>query len=538
MAEAPTVGAGAGAGAESPLTPARHVSKTAPPPEYQPRYIVVRNLQVQAIDKDGAPTKTRTRNDVLAPLLKPLLDADTPAALDAGAIESVQRMQSTGVYDLVSFSDARVVQQPGMPGGGGSRESPAVVDTTILVKERNFASTIGGDIGRAPDNRPEARARFSMQVHNQMGLAETIEGSMHRNQHGSDVYSASTSFPTLFGTMRSLKLEAFSDQVNFMARSAFIQQDRGLRATLGQWRSPHTFSYTGQWRDLLPSLRAAGGLDSGASNEVLRQTAPSFKSALSWNFAKDKRHCFGGPVSGGSASTTVEWAGAGGDVKHLRATASGQYNWSWMRTLQEDEASAGRSPSGGKGWLADWKSSGVTLSVASSVGTLLPYGQSKLGGPPVSSVLDRFFLGGTHSLRGFAHAGVGPRAPITRSSTVGSDGQARGDGAGSEFGDALGGDAMWTASARLLLPPPLPWKLLTNIGARSQIFAVAGNVLTSAKTSPAAALTGARATVGVGFCLPIPLPGAGAANIEINYPIWRRAASQDVTVSVGLGVSF
>lgn len=67
--------------------------------------------------------------------------------------------------------------------------------------------------------------------------------------------------------MRNLKLETFSDSVNFMARSAYVQQDRGFKATLGEQDSPHTFSYLAQWRDLLPSLHAPGSIESTASKE-------------------------------------------------------------------------------------------------------------------------------------------------------------------------------------------------------------------------------------------------------------------------------
>ena len=62
--------------------------------------------------------------------------------------------------------------------------------------------------------------------------------------------------------------------------------------------------------------------------------------------------------------------------------------------------------------------------------------------PPGVRTIDRFFLGGPTSLRGFQERGVGPRAPIRAVSGA------------SPYGDALGGDVSALASVALQLPLP------------------------------------------------------------------------------------
>ena len=56
--------------------------------------------------------------------------------------------------------------------------------------------------------------------------------------------------------------------------------------------------------------------------------------------------------------------------------------------------------------------------------------------------------------------------------------------------------------------------------------------------APSALAAGMRSLAGIGYVLPIPIATSGAACIEVNVPLWRRAAPQDVVVGIGIGVSF
>ncbi len=76
------------------------------------------------------------------------------------------------------------------------------------------------------------------------------------------------------------------------------------------------------------SLRQLGRVMGDASIAVRKMAAsPSVKSALSWTYVRDTRDSPVLPSRGGKLRTVVEYAGLGGDAKHVKA---------------ELEASAGR----------------------------------------------------------------------------------------------------------------------------------------------------------------------------------------------------
>lgn len=107
--------------------------------------------------------------------------------------------------------------------------------------------------------------------------------------------------------------------------------------------------------------------------------------------------------------------------------------------------------------VAGWLSPGVTLALDGGVSGMLPWA-GDVGRPGGSRVIDRLFL---HTkLRGFD--AVGPRAAPVPGGTL--------------AGDVLGGDVMAHASARLLLPPPLPSVRLANAGLRTQLWATAATL--------------------------------------------------------------
>jgi hypothetical protein len=106
---------------------------------------------------------------------------------------------------------------------------------------------------------------------------------------------------------------------------------------------------------------------------------------------------------------------------------------------------------------------------------------------------------------------------------------------GTRHGDVLGGDAMGFASARLLLPPPLPSVRLANAGVRMQVWANVGALLSGAQAGAAVrsvaegrgwggAGVAPSASAGVGLVLPL-MPGAG---LEANYTLAHSGPGADV----------
>lgn len=191
--------------------------------------------------------------------------------------------------------------------------------------------------------------------------------------------------------------------------------------------------------------------------------------------------------------------------------------------------------------IAGWLSPGVTLNVDLSFGALVPFGADAVRRTG-SRIVDRFFLFGSR-FRGFDS--VGPRAAPVE--------------AGTFSGDALGGDYMAAACARILLPPPLPSVRLANAGLRTQLWASAGSLVAAKDVNglgdfisrgSASAGVGVVSTSTIALCkynttahghsrscspfsrFPVPvqyLPIVNGASLEANYTLWHKANSCDLT---------
>jgi outer membrane protein assembly factor BamA len=128
--------------------------------------------------------------------------------------------------------------------------------------------------------------------------------------------------------------------------------------------------------------------------------------------------------------------------------------------------------------VAGWLSPGVTAHFDLSLGLLVPFGASAAR-PYGTRIVDRFFMHGAR-FRGFDS--IGPKSdPV--------------DG-GNALGDVLGGDALAAATARLLLPPPLPSVRLANAGLRTQAFVSVGAL---GPADPSSLLGKVSASAGVGL---------------------------------------
>ena len=151
---------------------------------------------------------------------------------------------------------------------------------------------------------------------------------------------------------------------------------------------------------------------------------------------------------------------------------------------------------------AAWAAPGVTLAVDVAGGALLPLPSPSSPGGRAGvehpSILDRLFLDGNR-MRGFD--GVGPRAaPVP---------------AGTLHGDALGGEVLLHASARILLPPPLPSVRAANAGLRTQLWATAASLRPSTQATDLFARPAVAAGVGV------VMPLASGIGLEANYSLFH-----------------
>ena len=249
----------------------------------------------------------------------------------------------------------------------------------------------------------------------------------------------------------------------------------------------HSVSALFALRQPVPVLRPDANFSSAVSANIAAQCSASTKHSLVYAFAKSQlKPSAAAPASGYATTVRAELAGLGGDVRFGKVSVSGTLAASLGRFAPDTGfalpaaagdrltvASGALSPSPGTGvlrwWtggglfplvtdgpilstLAGWLSPGVTAVVDISAGCLIPTDSKGR----TSFFPDRFHAQSLR-LRGFSS--IGDRGEVVER--------------GLPTGDALGGDFAAVASARLVLPPPIPSVMFSNSGARSYAFASA-----------------------------------------------------------------
>lgn len=211
-------------------------------------------------------------------------------------------------------------------------------------------------------------------------------------------------------------------------------------ATLGVDHPAGRLSVVTDWRHMLH-------VDDKASPLIRSDAGHSWKTSLRHVLHLDGRDSPRIPTAGSSITLSTETTLPLGDVR-----------------LSKAELIAQRHTSLG--------SSGVAVSLVGRAGALWA--------PSRANVIDRFFLGGANSLRGFEVRGVGPR----------------------DADDAVGGDVYYAGCAMASIPLP-PTSVLSQLfNARLHIFATAGDLMDGARAGELArsvkniAVPQANATVG------------------------------------------
>ena len=169
----------------------------------------------------------------------------------------------------------------------------------------------------------------------------------------------------------------------------------------------------------------------------------------------------------------------------------------------------------------------LTFGATARLGVLVPLGPKNSPNPPRSHLVDRFVLGGPHSLWGFRTHGAGPREQ--RHTATGLPGP-------TTPYDSLGGEIL--GAAALSVSTPLPGKLAVH-GVRAQAFAAAGTLqqvrdLSAAPSLSEALGAGMRACVGVGLVAPTQF---GRAEINLTHVLRKRPTDLVQRHGVQIGVS-
>jgi outer membrane protein insertion porin family len=181
----------------------------------------------------------------------------------------------------------------------------------------------------------------------------------------------------------------------------------GLRAGFNiQENLRQVWRYTLQQQDI-------SDVDNDASALVKDDEGTKTESSISETLTYDVRDSRFDPREGYSISSTIKLAGFGGNVQNLRSTLGGGY----YVPVTED----------------------LTLALRGEVGGVVGLDQD-------TRVSDRFFKGGTNSIRGFEFGGVGPRD--------------------TDSDDAVGGKTFYNGTAELAFPIGLP----TEFKVRGRIF--------------------------------------------------------------------
>ncbi|KAK4526811.1 hypothetical protein GAYE_SCF28MG4728 [Galdieria yellowstonensis] len=194
------------------------------------------------------------------------------------------------------------------------------------------------------------------------------------------------------------------------------ETSRGLVASLGFPETWGIFSYEGAWREIRVT-------EPSASSTIREEAGLSFKSSIKHSYEIDSRDNVQAPIQGNLFSVHSELAGLGGNVRYLRQQLETQLHI----PIADTEASWG---------------------IACRLGYLYtPKSYS-------STVLDRFYLGGPNSFRGFQTRGVGPW----------------------EKEDPLGGELFYTIFSSLSIPLGVKGVLGNLFQPRAHIFATVGDI--------------------------------------------------------------
>ncbi|KAJ1948443.1 hypothetical protein FBU59_001593 [Linderina macrospora] len=260
----------------------------------------------------------------------------------------------------------------------------------------------------------EGTANVIARLNNMWGGGESLEANYARGTKTLGAFQGLLSVPVNADPLRKVEVMVHQatldhrpytgcDEVRRSASLAYkVSRDRGL----------HELVYTAAWRELT-------NLGVSASPSLRSEAGHTLKSSIAYTFTSDSRNSPTVPTAGNLVKASVELAGLGGDVQ-------------FVKTLAEVQANQAIGSGEGEKW-----------SVTSSAQAGLLWGLA--GRTPMA---DRFFVGGSTSVRGFEHRGIGPR----------------------DHADALGGDVFYAAGVSLLTPLPF----VETSALRGHVFANAG----------------------------------------------------------------
>lgn len=376
--------------------------------------LIATRLAVYSLSIRGAK---RTRQEFLEKLISPIVSTGgTFGGVIEDVHDAVERIRATGVF---SGADAFLESGPNK-----------TTNVVMSVTEKAPYQIRTGTFMRSSGER-DASVEASVVWRNVLGRADTLSGST-AYWGGFTQPNASEKIAHAHGTVpsNSLALHYTAPFVHGLRNSAFARveqlsrlhgesnfRERTREAICGIHTPLGNFSGRTAWREV-------SDVDEKASVLVREQAGHSWKGSLHHEIGVDLRDDSRMPTSGYSALLQTEMAGLfGGDARFRKVEAEAQLH----------------VPVG---------SSGLSVALSGRVGGIVAPDSGTV------SILDRFFVGGPNSLRGFDHRGIGPR----------------------ESGSALGSSAFYSIGMFISAPTPESSLLHQLFRARIHGFAVAGDM--------------------------------------------------------------
>ena len=316
-----------------------------------------------------------------------------------------------------------------------------MADVILTVEEK---SNYGLSTGAFVEGSSEVSGDVTGRVRNLLGYAEEFELFFSLGNMKTGKYSLSWKDGRFLGTKSQLQAQLFRTSQSFQQSSSFSENRTGFAADWVSADAVHNFGYELAFREIF-----CGGAKSKPgrqnhqqqqsttkpSKEVLQQAGHSMKSSLKHTMVLDNRKAAGLMSRGIGFQAMTELCGIGLDPNLVRC-------------VREELEVVSETPlSIFKGWQ-------TSLELRLKGGLLMPWGKGAFDKP--TYIGDRFFLGGTSTLRGFHIKGAGPTAerrivPLVdqedEDAAVAAAAGNKQRGSPEETRDALGGDVMYSALA-------------------------------------------------------------------------------------------
>jgi len=391
------------------------------------------------------------------------------------------RKTRTRLNDLGYFSSVDITPSP------GSAPDKAILTTKVVEKatgELTFGGGYSTDVGPLLDIGLGERNLIGT------GISANINGVLAVKRTSIDL---SVTDPYFLDRNLISGVDVFLIQTDYLGTEPYDERREGFALRLGYAFNDHlqqVWSYSLVNRDVY-------NITSTASPFIADQAGTTLLSQVGQVLTLDYRDSKIAPHTGSITSLGTDFAGLGGDVHYVRASANEAYYIPLDRFTGNSE----------------W---GVKL--AAGTGYLFNLGQQE-------QIIDRFFLGGDN-LRGFEIGGAGPHDAIS--------------------GDPLGGRFIWTSTVELQFPLPVS----PDLGLSGRTFMDIGGLTEASFITPCVEPSGsayagqpckieaspaARVGIGVGISW---RSSFGLINIDLTPFVIKQPGDQTQIFRFGFGTRF